>query len=147
MYMYLQALDTLQLISDGSLDDVDFPGNSHEIKQEPEDFDLPANVDELDEKDDIKMAMVTNSLEVVLDEKTKKSRKKKSQERSIDGEKVAKGGMKKRIKKRRLAKCRLCGKEVYGLVTHRRLEHKEMDENATCLQCGKVCRNIILLSR
>ena len=53
MYMYLQALDTLQLISDGSLDDVDFPGNSHEIKQEPEDFDLPANVDELDEKDDI----------------------------------------------------------------------------------------------
>ena len=104
-------MDTLQQISDGSLDDVDFPGNSQEIKQEPEEFDLPAHVDELDEKDDVKMAMVTNSLEVVLDEKTKKARKKKSQERSTDGEKAAKGGIKKRIKKRRLAKCRLCGKE------------------------------------
>ena len=39
-----QALDTLQQISDGSLDDIDFPGVSSEIKQEEaEEFELPTD--------------------------------------------------------------------------------------------------------
>ena len=54
---------------------------------------------------------------------------------------------KAREKKRKLADCRLCGKKVKGLVTHRRLEHKDRDESATCLQCRKICKNIRELSR
>ena len=44
-----QALINLQQISDGSLDDVEFPKISHKIEQnENEDFDLPENYEEVD---------------------------------------------------------------------------------------------------
>ena len=38
-----QALDTLQQISDGSLEDINFPGISSEIKQEAEEYELPSS--------------------------------------------------------------------------------------------------------
>ena len=143
-------------ISDGSLDDIDFPGESQEIKKEPEDFELPsydfnADSDERDEKDDVKMAMLQNSLEVVLDDKIKSSRKprKKLPPGTVKAKSLTSDEKKKkaREKKRKLVDCRLCGKKVKGLVTHRRLEHKDRDESATCLQCGKICKTITLLSR
>ena len=152
-----QALPILQQISDGSLDDIEFPGESQEIKKEPEDFELPsydfnADSDERDEKDDVKMAMLQNSLEVVLDDKIKSSRKprKKLPPGTVKAKYMTSDEQKKkaREKKRKLVDCRLCGKKVKGLVTHRRLEHSgDKNESATCLQCGKICKTITLLSR
>merc|ERR1712066_459178 len=42
------ALDTLRQIVDGSLDDIDFPVMSPDIKQEAEDYDIPENCLEVD---------------------------------------------------------------------------------------------------
>ena len=38
-----QALDTLQQISDGSIEDINFPGISSKIKQEAEEYELPSS--------------------------------------------------------------------------------------------------------
>ena len=98
------------------------------------------------------MAMLQNSLEVVLDDKIKSSRKprKKMPPGTVKAKYMTSDEQKKkaREKKRKLADCRICGKKVKGLVTHRRLEHSgDKNESATCLQCGKICKTITLLSR
>ena len=41
-------MDTLKQISDGSLEDVEFPGLSPDIKQESEDYEMPENCLEVD---------------------------------------------------------------------------------------------------
>jgi hypothetical protein len=49
-----QALDSLQQISDGSIEDIDFPGISSEIKQEAEEYELPSNCLEVNMNVDVK---------------------------------------------------------------------------------------------
>ena len=97
------------------------------------------------------MAMLQNSLEVVLDDKIKSSRKprKKLPPGTVKAKYLTSDEQKKkaREKKRKLVDCRLCGKKVKGLVTHRKFEHKDRNESAKCLQCGKICKAIRLLSR
>ena len=58
-----QSLITLQQISDGSIDDIDFPGVSssvdQEIKEEPEDFELPTHDFMADSDNDNKGSLVS----------------------------------------------------------------------------------------
>ena len=42
-FVFFQALDSLKQIADGSMDDIDFPMEENDIKQETDDYDLPDN--------------------------------------------------------------------------------------------------------
>lgn len=120
-----------------------------------EDLILPSNknMEDITIKETPIFDKIQNSLEIVLDEdKMLKTGKKKTRRKSTSGTilKYVKSDEQKkkaREKKRKLIDCRLCGKKVKGLVTHRRLEHSDKGESAMCLQCGKNCKTITLLSR
>lgn len=201
--MYLikfQALVLLQRISDGSLDDVEFPFDLQEIKKEPDDQELQTqnilpgadinDIDRLDDKEDIgnikveennaeikecikKVDNDTNQLDISNEKevsakhtivkgnsklndkynakpKKKKVVKKESDENcdtKKDGKPRKKLGRPKqditieRVTNKNLAICKLCNKEVYGLVTHHRTHHKNIDQKSPCLQCDQVFEN------
>ena len=52
IFFLFQALDSLQKISDGSLDDIEFPDNLREIKEEPGD-DFKVEVEEANYVEDL----------------------------------------------------------------------------------------------
>ena len=197
--MYLikfQALVLLQRISDGSLDDVEFPYDLQEIKKEPDDQELQtqnilpgADINDIDILDDkeyisnikaeennpeikeciIKVDNDKNQLDISeiqynsivkgnsklnnefkAKPKKKKVVKKESDE-SCDTKKNGKPRKKlgrpkqditiERVTNKNLAICKLCNKEVYGLVTHHRTHHKNIDQKSPCLQCDQVFEN------
>ena len=125
-------MDSLQQISDGSLDNITFPGefmNATGIKEEPQDFELTES--EFDAHNFVQTELYQPYPDVETDvlKKNRKKKRKNNVSGVISGEQ----------KKPKAFKCNICGKGysgLSGLHYHKSFVH-EGKKPFSCVQCSK----------